>query len=288
MRGSSLGSSHHFPGVQTADDEGLLALGRSAAPVSVPSSQPQSANNMGVCGGSSAMEKCCLPKSQGSARTGGIQRNHDNRRFPVRVGSDYVGEIGKWEVGSEFDWFSYKHLGVVGNSTVMAYRNRQGGTRSLQLHKLAHKVIIWSSSWLLFLRATHVPGVLNRGADFLSREKPTIRRVETLPTSGGTDLAETQQSSRRSIRLARKRTMSSVFLPVEQKCTSGCGCIRAPVDRRAALCVSSVQPDLPDSDQSERAAPDIDHDPPYAGIFCPKEEGRFTTHTQNAWRSGFG
>lgn len=58
------------------------------------------------------------------------------------------------------------------NATVVAYINRQGGTRSLQLHRLARKLILWSSSRLLSLRATHVPGVLNRGADLLSRGNP--------------------------------------------------------------------------------------------------------------------
>ncbi|KAK7884107.1 hypothetical protein WMY93_027230 [Mugilogobius chulae] len=58
------------------------------------------------------------------------------------------------------------------NATVVAYINRQGGTRSLRLHKLAQKIILWSSTKLLSLRATHVPGVLNRGADLLSRGNP--------------------------------------------------------------------------------------------------------------------
>ncbi|XP_075948231.1 uncharacterized protein LOC142950206 [Anarhichas minor] len=58
------------------------------------------------------------------------------------------------------------------NTTVVAYINRQGGTRSLQLHRVARKIIVWSSTRLLSLRATHVPGVLNRGADLLSRGNP--------------------------------------------------------------------------------------------------------------------
>lgn len=58
------------------------------------------------------------------------------------------------------------------NATVVAYINRQGGTRSLRLHKLAQKLILWSSTRLLSLRATHVPGALNRGADLLSRGNP--------------------------------------------------------------------------------------------------------------------
>lgn len=37
---------------------------------------------------------------------------------------------------------------------------------------LAHRLITWSSSHLLSLRATHVPGILNLGADLLSRGDP--------------------------------------------------------------------------------------------------------------------
>ena len=42
----------------------------------------------------------------------------------------------------------------------------------LRLHTLAHKLIIWSSRHFLSLRATHVQGVLNCGADLLSRGNP--------------------------------------------------------------------------------------------------------------------
>ncbi|XP_041915862.1 uncharacterized protein LOC121680525 [Alosa sapidissima] len=37
---------------------------------------------------------------------------------------------------------------------------------------LAHRLILWSSTRLLSLKATHVPGVLNLGADLLSRGNP--------------------------------------------------------------------------------------------------------------------
>ncbi|XP_056116181.1 uncharacterized protein LOC130092365 [Rhinichthys klamathensis goyatoka] len=55
------------------------------------------------------------------------------------------------------------------NTTVVAYINRQGGLRSLPLHMLARKLILWSNANLSSLRATHVQGVMNRGADLLSR-----------------------------------------------------------------------------------------------------------------------
>lgn len=53
----------------------------------------------------------------GSARSGGIKSNHKNWGFPVRMGSDYVGQNGEWEMGSECDWFSYKHFEVEGSAS---------------------------------------------------------------------------------------------------------------------------------------------------------------------------
>lgn len=61
------------------------------------------------------------------------------------------------------------------NTTVVAYINRQGGLRSRRLHMLAHRLIVWSSSHLSSLRATHVPGVWNLGADLLSRGNPRYK-----------------------------------------------------------------------------------------------------------------
>ena len=58
------------------------------------------------------------------------------------------------------------------NTTVVAYINRQGGLRSQLLHTLAHRLIVWSGVHFLFLKATHVPGVLNRGVDLVSRGNP--------------------------------------------------------------------------------------------------------------------
>ena len=55
------------------------------------------------------------------------------------------------------------------NTTTMCYINRQGGLRSLPLHTLAYKLLVWCDRHLLSLTACHVPGLLNAGADLLSR-----------------------------------------------------------------------------------------------------------------------
>ncbi|KAK5890741.1 hypothetical protein CesoFtcFv8_014232 [Champsocephalus esox] len=58
------------------------------------------------------------------------------------------------------------------NTTTILCINHQGGLRSLQLHMLARKLILWSGRRLLSLRATRVPGVMNLGAELLSRGAP--------------------------------------------------------------------------------------------------------------------
>ena len=55
------------------------------------------------------------------------------------------------------------------NTTTMCYINRQGGLRSPRLHLLAHRLILWCDAHLLSIKACHIPGLLNTGADLLSR-----------------------------------------------------------------------------------------------------------------------
>ncbi len=57
------------------------------------------------------------------------------------------------------------------NMAVVSHINRQGGSRSRTLDRLARHLLLWSQDKFLSLRAVHVPGVLNLAADFLSRQK---------------------------------------------------------------------------------------------------------------------
>ncbi len=54
---------------------------------------------------------------------------------------------------------------------VVFHRNRQGGSRSRTLNRLARCLLLWSQNKFLSLIAVHVPCVLNLAADFLSRQK---------------------------------------------------------------------------------------------------------------------
>ncbi len=63
-----------------------------------------------------------------------------------------------------------KHVLVrTDNTATVAYINRQGGLRSRRMSQLARHLLLWSRKHLRSLRAIHIPGLLNRTADKLSR-----------------------------------------------------------------------------------------------------------------------
>ncbi len=55
------------------------------------------------------------------------------------------------------------------NMSVVSYINRQGGVSSKRLFILAERLLEWAQLNLRSLRAAHLPGRLNQGADMLSR-----------------------------------------------------------------------------------------------------------------------
>ncbi len=56
------------------------------------------------------------------------------------------------------------------NTSVVSYIIHQGGIRSRALCKQATNLLLWVDCRLLSIRAVHIPGLLNRGADMLSRK----------------------------------------------------------------------------------------------------------------------
>ena len=58
------------------------------------------------------------------------------------------------------------------NTATMYYINKQGGLASPKLNRLAREITLWCSSRLASVRASHVPGLQNSGADLLSRSDP--------------------------------------------------------------------------------------------------------------------
>ncbi len=91
------------------------------------------------------------------------------------------------------------------NMAVVSHINRQGGSRSHTLDRLARHLLLWSQDKFLSLRAVHVPGVLNLAADFLSRQKlrsgewmlnrQTVSQIWDLFGKAEVDLFSSQESS---------------------------------------------------------------------------------------------
>ena len=69
------------------------------------------------------------------------------------------------------------------NRATVAYINRQGGVRSPSLHRLAEEVWTWAFTHLRSLRALHIPGLLNEGADLMSRGGPREDEWRLKPSS---------------------------------------------------------------------------------------------------------
>ncbi len=53
--------------------------------------------------------------------------------------------------------------------SVVSYINHQGSLVSKRLCVLANDLLVWAQNYLRSLKATHLPGKMNRGADMLSR-----------------------------------------------------------------------------------------------------------------------
>lgn len=76
------------------------------------------------------------------------------------------------------------------HATMVAYINRHSGTCSLQLHRLVEEIIMWCSTRLLSLQATHVLCILTMGA-----------YLHISFTGGRENLAGVQQGNCTSLRL---------------------------------------------------------------------------------------
>ncbi len=91
------------------------------------------------------------------------------------------------------------------NMALVSHTNRQGGSRSCTLDRLARHLLLWSQDKFLSLRAVHVPGILNLAADFLSRQKlrpgewmlncQTVSQIWDLFGEAEVDLFASQESS---------------------------------------------------------------------------------------------
>ncbi|KAL0195159.1 hypothetical protein M9458_008731, partial [Cirrhinus mrigala] len=132
------------------------------------------------------VEEAVVPKSGPGIGSSLPPRHASDRCIPHRLGGGHEWPLRQsWHINclemlAVFRALKYflpdlrdRHVLVRTDSTaVVYYINHQGGLRSRPLYKLAHQILVWSQDKLLSLRAVHIPGHLNVGADVLSRQGP--------------------------------------------------------------------------------------------------------------------
>lgn len=128
-------------------------------------------------------------------------RHHNDRRFIDGLGGDTTPTTGVWErsfqslhisllemwaVVNALERFkpqiSGQHVQIrCDNTTVVAYINHQGGTRSPSLCLLAWNLLHWATGFNIHLSAVHIPGTSNDLADALSRKRIVPTEWSLLP-----------------------------------------------------------------------------------------------------------
>ncbi len=105
-----------------------------------------------VCEGMPALGLWSEPQSQGTHK-------------PLGAGSSLLSSKG---VRTQIE---QQHVLICTNNTsVVSYLYHQGGIRSRALCKQATNLLLWADGRLVSIRAAHIPGLRNRGADMLSRK----------------------------------------------------------------------------------------------------------------------
>ncbi len=143
------------------------------------------------------------------------------------------------------------------NMAVVSHINRQGGSRSRTLDRLALHLLLWSQDKFLSLRAVHVPGVLNLAADFLSRQK--LKPGES--SDGIPDLGSVWQSGGGPLCFSRVIPVPALVLP-EFPDDSRHRCVRPPMAECQSVRVSANKADSGSTVQSEgERCPSPSHSP---------------------------
>lgn len=103
------------------------------------------------------------------------------------------------------------HFGQIGQHNGGGIYKSPRGTHSPQLHSLARRLIVWGLKHFHSLRATHVPGIMNVGAELLSRGGSSVWRIDTPPSGSEPVVEEVWPNCRRSIHLARKYPLHPIL-----------------------------------------------------------------------------
>ncbi len=121
------------------------------------------------------------------------------------------------------------------NMSVVSYINHQGGVSSKRLFILAERLLEWAQLNLRSLRAAHLPGRLNQGADMLSRRQCPLRGVDAPSAGGSEDLEDLWQGRSRPFRLQRQLSLPNLLF-------EGQGCVGPRLAQPPPLCIPPDRP----------------------------------------------
>ncbi len=120
------------------------------------------------------------------------------------------------------------------NMSVVSYINHQGGVSSKRLFILAERLLEWAQLNLRSLRAAHLPGRLNQGADVISEQCP-LRGVDAPSAGGSEDLEDLWQGRSRPFRLQRQLSLPNLLF-------EGQGCVGPRLAQPPPLCIPPDRP----------------------------------------------
>ena len=127
------------------------------------------------------------------------------------------------------------------NATAVAYVNHMGGTRSPQLCAMAKSLWDWCLQRHIFIVASHIPGVINVEADYLSR---TVVDRHARLAAKPSNFSETECSlgshGDRSLRFQGHQTGGQVLQLEARPSSGGSGCLQAELGRSYRVCQSSM------------------------------------------------
>lgn len=130
------------------------------------------------------------------------------------------------------------------STTVVSYKYRHGGICSRNLHALTRRVLLWNMKHLLSLRAADVLGIVNIGADLLSRgdHLPGEWRLhpevvqEVLDKYGQADVYLFDSD---------ENTQCPLFFSLKETVASRDGCISTSLARDPVKCLPTFKPHPP-------------------------------------------
>ena len=137
-------------------------------------------------------------------------------------------------------WAGQDVLVELDNSTAVAYLNKQGGTRSRRLCRLATLILLRCDDHGMTLRARHIPGVRNVIVDALSRRGEIAQGEWSINRQVFLHLCNLGYSNRRLVRHEVQLPLTSVRLSGPRRKSHGGRRDVPELEGNVGICLSST------------------------------------------------